>query len=170
MATELTGLKDAAQVTASGQRLAAVIHDVRLREQPNLPTRNGLTAEAWRSDWGLGGPLQQILVVHLRPAAISAWHRHQRQTDHIYCIHGALRLVMFDGRPDSPSQGVVDVRLLHPARPQLIVVPPGIWHGLQNLDPAREACFLNGFDRAYQHDDPDEFRLPLDTDQIPYRF
>lgn len=170
MPPELTGHKDSAHVSADGQRLAPVIHDVRVREQPNIPTRNGVTAEAWRSDWGLGGALQQILVVHLRPAAISAWHRHARQTDHIYCIDGALRLVMYDARPDSPSHGVVDVRLLHPARPQLIVVPPGLWHGLQNLDPARDACFLNGFDRAYQHDDPDEFRLPADTRQIPYRF
>lgn len=123
MLPELTGHKDGAQVSADGRRLAPMIHDVRVREQPNVPTRNGVTAEAWRSDWGLGGALQQILVVHLRPAAISAWHRHARQTDHIYCIQGALRLVMYDARPDSPSHGVVDVRLLHPARPQLIVVP-----------------------------------------------
>ena len=33
-----------------------------------------------------------------------------------------------------------------------------------------DALFVSMPTRAYQHDDPDVYRLPIDTDQIPYRF
>ena len=42
-------------------------------------------------------------------------------------------------------------------------------HGVQTLG-AEPACFVNSFDHAYDYDDPDEWRLPFDTEEIPYRF
>jgi dTDP-4-dehydrorhamnose 3,5-epimerase len=33
-----------------------------------------------------------------------------------------------------------------------------------------DAYFVNLPTRAYDHANPDKFRLPLDTDLIPYRF
>jgi len=167
----MNGTKDPARITRAGMRTHTAIHDVQCFERPNIVTRNGVTAELYRADWGVGSAqLAQILHVSLRPAAISAWHQHRLQTDHIFCILGALKLVIFDDRPDSPSRGVVDEYLLHPARPQLLVVPPYLWHGLQNLDSTRDACFINAFDRVYDHDDPDEYRLALGCAEIPYSF
>jgi dTDP-4-dehydrorhamnose 3,5-epimerase len=163
--------KDAARVSADGQILQPRIHDVGCVERPAIATRNGLTAEVYRQDWPTTAPqVGQILYVSLRPSAISAWHLHRAQTDHIFCVQGALKLVIFDPRDDSPSRGLVDVRLLHSARPQLIVIPPNLWHGLQNLDPARDAAFINAFDRVYNHADPDEYRLPADSSEIPFSF
>jgi len=34
----------------------------------------------------------------------------------------------------------------------------------------RDALFVSMPTRPYQHDDPDVYRLPLENDQIPYRF
>jgi hypothetical protein len=41
--------------------------------------------------------------------------------------------------------------------------------GMQNIS---NSCtvLLNLVDRAYQYEQPDHWRLPLDSDQIPYRF
>ena len=165
------GNKDQPLVRADGTLLKRRIHDVQRFERPNIVTKNGVTAEAYRADWGVGAPaIQQILVVNLRAGAISAWHQHHRQWDHIFCVSGGLRLVIFDDRANSPTCGLVDEYLLHPARPQLIVIPPFLWHGLQNMEPARDATFVNAFDRTYQHDDPDEYRLPWNSESIPYRF
>jgi cystathionine beta-lyase len=55
------------------------------------------------------------------------------------------------------------------ARPMLVTIPPGIWHGVQNLG-ASDCAFLNFFDRLYEHGNPDEWRLPAANDAIPYRF
>jgi hypothetical protein len=53
------------------------------------------------------------------------------------------------------------------ARPTFVVIPTGIWHGLQNLGSS-DALVLNFPTEAYSYEDPDHWRLPFDTDQIPY--
>jgi dTDP-4-dehydrorhamnose 3,5-epimerase len=49
----------------------------------------------------------------------------------------------------------------------MMVIPIGVWHGLQNLGSA-DALMLNFPTRAYDYEDPDHFRLPFDTPEIPY--
>jgi dTDP-4-dehydrorhamnose 3,5-epimerase len=53
------------------------------------------------------------------------------------------------------------------ARPFLVVIPPGVWHGLQNLG-SQEALVLNMPTNPYNYEDPDHYRLPYDTPEIPY--
>ena len=54
-------------------------------------------------------------------------------------------------------------------RPGLVVVPPRVWHGVQSVH-AGSSSLLNLVDRAYRYERPDHWRLPPDTDEIPYRF
>ena len=163
-------VKDQSRVDADGAIRRDLIAGVQLKEIRNVVTRNGVTTELYRFDWNLGTEaIGQALHVALRGGAISAWHCHEMQTDHIIAIHGAIRLVLYDARPASHTLGKVDVFDLSPMRPLLIVVPPGIWHGIQNLMPDTSA-FANFLDRAYDHGNPDEWRLPPDTGEIPYRF
>jgi len=53
------------------------------------------------------------------------------------------------------------------ARPTLLVVPTGIWHGVQNLG-STDVLMLNMPSNAYDYEDPDHYRLPFDTPEIPY--
>jgi len=53
------------------------------------------------------------------------------------------------------------------ARPTFLVLPPGVWHGLQNVG-STDALVLNFPTAAYKYDDPDHYRLPFDTTEIPY--
>ena len=168
--TPAEGRKDAAHIDRNwtiDRRLidGVLVHDVR-----NIVTANGITTELYRPDWGIvDGTVQQVIHVALRAGAISAWHQHRMRWDFLFVVGGHLRVVLFDPRPESPTRGQVDVFHLSPARPTLLAVPPWIWHGVQNL--AHEAsCFVNMFDRPYDYTDPDEWRLPADTDAIPYRF
>ena len=50
--------------------------------------------------------------------------------------------------------------------PALVLIPPMIWHGVKPL--FGPASFLNIFNRPYSYADPDEWRLPIDTNQIPF--
>jgi dTDP-4-dehydrorhamnose 3,5-epimerase len=110
-----------------------------------------------------------MIHVDFRPGALSAWHMHRNQTDHIFVVAGTIKVVLFDDREESATRGNLEIYHLSPLRPTLLVVPPEVWHGLQNLE-AGHSSFVNFFDRRYEHDDPDEWRLPPDTDEIPYRF
>ena len=163
-------IRDAAQITPEGDVRRNLIDGVRLREVRNVVTRNGVTTEIYRYDWE-SAPLHVAQAIHvsLRGRAISAWHCHERQTDRIFVVQGSIRLVLFDDREASATRGKLDVLLMSPLRPTLVTIPPGVWHGLQNLEPDT-STFVNLFDHAYRYDDPDEWRLPPDTDAIPWRF
>jgi len=162
--------KDKPTVTGDGTPLRTLLAGVEVREVRNIVTRNGLTTEVYRSDWQAGSaPVAQTLYVSLRPGAVSAWHCHETQLDRIFVVAGSMKLVLFDDRERSPTLGQINEFFLDRARPTLVTVPPGIWHGVQNLG-ASDCAFLNFFDRLYEHGDPDEWRLPAANDAIPYRF
>jgi dTDP-4-dehydrorhamnose 3,5-epimerase len=147
-----------------------LIEDVFVREVRNVVTANGITTELFRTDWDLGdAEVQQAIHVALRGGALSAWHQHRERWDYIFVVRGHIRVVLHDPREGSPTHGQVDVFHLSPARPQLLGVPPWIWHGVQNLSAA-ESSFVNLFNRPYDYADPDEWRLPVGTDEIPYSF
>mgnify|MGYP003382343869 CR=1 FL=1 len=143
---------------------------VLVKEVQNIITRNGITTELYRPEWPVG-PDQVRHIIHatLRADAISAWHVHEYQTDTIFVTGGSIKLVLFDDRSDSTTRGKINVFHLSRMRPTVVTIPPGIWHGLQNIENA-ESSFINYFDRPYDYTNPDEWRLPVDTDQIPYQF
>lgn len=164
------GSKDSQSVDPGGRLRLNLPVGVSLHESPHIVTGNGITTELFRPEWLTPTlPLNHLIHVRLHGFAVSAWHRHELQTDHIFVVGGALRLVMFDGREQAPTYGLVSELKLGAVRPTLVRIPPGVWHGLQNLS-ADETTFLNYFDRPYCYENPDEWRLPADTDQIPYRF
>jgi dTDP-4-dehydrorhamnose 3,5-epimerase len=135
-----------------------------------IVTGNGVTTELFRKDWGVAaGELVHMIHVCLLPGAVSAWHMHRAQSDHIVSIAGQLRVVLYDDREGSPTRGKLDVFNLAAMRPMLLVIPPGIWHGIQARQ-AEPGVFVNFFDHAYDHGEPDEWRLPADSEEIPFRF
>ncbi len=162
--------KDRQTATAEGQLIRTFFDGVLVKEVQNIITRNGITTELYRPEWPVG-PDQVRHIIHatLRAGAISAWHVHEYQTDTIFVTGGSIKLVLFDDRADSTTRGKINVFHLSRMRPTVVTIPPGIWHGLQNIENA-ESGFINYFDRPYDYTDPDEWRLPVDTDQIPYQF
>ncbi|MHA6286998.1 dTDP-4-dehydrorhamnose 3,5-epimerase family protein [Maricaulis sp. CAU 1757] len=136
----------------------------------NILTRSGVTTEHYRIDWEVSGrAIHHIISVRYLPRKVSAWHCHEHQVDHFSVINGQFRVVLFDGRPDSPTKGTVEQVRLSDLRPLVLVVPPGVWHGVENLCHT-DGLAINFFDRPYDYENPDEWRLPQDTDQIPFSF
>jgi dTDP-4-dehydrorhamnose 3,5-epimerase len=165
-----SAVKDEPHVTPTWDVSMDLIDGVTLREVRNIVTRNGVTTEVFREDWGVTPrPVEQVIHVALRSGAISAWHMHERKTDHVFVTTGLMRAVLYDDREGSPTRGKLNVLNLSPMRPQLLVIPNRVWHGLQNLYD-RDSTFVNYFDLQYDYRDPDDWRLPQDTDEIPYTF
>jgi dTDP-4-dehydrorhamnose 3,5-epimerase len=163
--------KDAQSITSdwemSGLRL---IDGARLREVKHVPKRDGHLVEIFRSDWRLDeGGVDQVFRIVLFPGAVNAWHGHEATTDRLFVSDGLVQVVLYDSRPASPTRGLVCELRLGELRPALLVVPPRVWHGVKNVGP-RPACLLNLVDRAYRYDDPDHWRLPWDSPEVPFRF
>jgi dTDP-4-dehydrorhamnose 3,5-epimerase len=163
--------KDSVSITSDWNSLAEPIEGVRIREVKNVLKGNGdVLCEIFRRDWLLDeGVVDQVFQSVMNPGSISAWHVHVHTTDRLFVSHGTLRIVLYDAREGSESYQRVSEHRFGALRPALLVIPPGVWHGVQNIS-SEPALLLNLVDSAYCYDDPDHWRLPLDTDKIPYRF
>ena len=163
-------VRDAQSVTADWMPVDRMpIDGVRVVEIRSVPKRAGFLTEIFRGDWPEAGGVAHVFQVTLAPGAVSAWHAHRDTTDRIFVAAGSITLVLFDGRAGSPTHGRVLELHLTIARPQLVVIPPGVWHGLVVTGTA-PAAVLNLTDRPYAYDAPDHWRLQHDTPAIPYRF
>ena len=77
--------------------------------------------------------------------------------------------VLYDGREDASTHGLVASVVLSHHRRRLMNIPAGVWHANRNLGET-DVVIVNFPTIPYDHSDPDKYRLPLDTDEIPYRW
>jgi dTDP-4-dehydrorhamnose 3,5-epimerase len=160
--------KDAQLVTNEWQAVAPPIDGVVVREVQHVPRDHGIITETYRPEWDPTGlPVVQVYQSRLFPAAIGAWSCHATSVDRIFVNSGLLKIVLYDGRDESATAGLVMELFAGDARPAFLVIPCGVWHGLQNVGPT-DALVLNYPTAAYDYADPDHYRLPFDTPEIPY--
>ena len=141
-----------------------------MREVLHVPRDHGVITEVFRPEWDPTGlPVVHIYQSRLYPGALGAWSCHAQNTDRLFVNQGNIKIVLYDAREGSKTFGTLNEIHTGDARPSLIVLPPGVWHGLQNLG-TQEALILNMPTNPYKYDDPDHYRLPYDTPEIPYRW
>jgi dTDP-4-dehydrorhamnose 3,5-epimerase len=162
--------KRAQTVTSKWEKTHKLIDGVTTKDIRNVVSPNAVVTEAYRSDWGLHvDTVHQVSIFTFHPRAIAAWDLHEHQSDNVICVNGLVRLVLYDGREQSPTCGDVNIFQLSHVRPTLVSIPPNVWHGFQNmLDES--SITLVAVDRAFNHAKPDSWRLPYDSQEIPYQF
>ena len=67
------------------------------------------------------------------PNVVKAWHYHTEMWLNYMLVTGAARFVLFDDRPESPSNGVTQEIFLHPENSVLVTVPPKVWNGFKGV-------------------------------------
>jgi dTDP-4-dehydrorhamnose 3,5-epimerase len=123
--------------------------------------------EMLRSDWEEFETFGQVYLTAVYPGVVKGWHYHKKQTDHFICIHGMAKVVLYDGREGSPTHGEVNEFFMGELNPILLKIPPGVMHGFKGISQEM-ALIVNVPTELYNYDEPDEYRLPPHTDQIPY--
>ncbi len=162
--------KDGQLVDETWRILREPIDGVSAHEVRHVPRDHGVITEMYRPEWDPTGlPVVQVYQSRLFAGAIGAWSCHATQTDRLFVNQGLLKIVLYDGREDSPTWKRINVFHVGDPRPTLLIVPPGVWHGVQNLGDT-DALLVNVPSAAYRYEDPDHYRLPYDTDKIPYRW
>ena len=127
----------------------------------------GYLFEMLRHDEPLFQKYGQSYVTAVYPGVIKGWHMHRKQTDHFVCVHGMTKVVLYDSREGSPTKGEVNEYFLGERNMILLVIPPLVYHGMKGIGNDT-ALIVNTPTEAYNPAEPDEYRLPYDTDQIPY--
>ena len=162
------GIRDSQTVLPGGARSASPkIAAVFIHDLGNVITRSGFMTEVFRADWSVAGiAVRQVNWVQLNPGAVTDWHSHSKQTDHIVGVGGNIKLALWDGREASPTKGASEIVRIGAIRPVMVIVPPGVWHGLRNESGA-PAGYINIIDKLYVHEEPDNWRLAPRSTEIP---
>ena len=158
-------------VTPDGQLiLANPIAGLRFHDVRSVPTKSGLVTELWRPEW-FGADTRPAHVVHvlLLGLAETNWHCHRIQNDLLFVVKGHLRIAFYDDRENSDTYRRLLVLPFSAGRPTLVSIPPGVWHALKNSGP-EEGMFITMNDRAFAHEDPDDWRVPLGAGALPNPF
>jgi dTDP-4-dehydrorhamnose 3,5-epimerase len=165
-----TGIRDGQTVNPDWSLVeTAQIEGVVVKEIRPVATATGYLTEIFRSEWQLDGlPVDQVFQRTLEPGAVTGWHAHAVTTDRLFCGVGSVRISLYDGRRSSPTFNTVWHRIVGDRRPAIVVIPPGIWHGVTCLS-SQVAVLLNLVDRSYGYAEPDHWRLPPDTEHIPFK-
>jgi dTDP-4-dehydrorhamnose 3,5-epimerase len=107
----------------------------------------------------------EIYFSTIYPGVVKGWHKHAEMTLNYACIHGRIKLVLFDGREGSPTKGELTEIFLGPDNHSLVQIPPGIWNGFKGMG-SEMAIVANCC--THPHDPSRSLRLdPFDND-IPY--
>ena len=144
-----------------------MIEGVKVRKLRLIPDERGYLVEMLRSDWEEYDKFGQVYITAVYPGVVKGWHYHKIQTDHFICVHGMAKVVLYDGREGSPTHGEVNEFFMGQQNPTLLKIPHGVMHGFKGISQEM-ALIVNVPTELYNYEQPDEYRLPAHTDEIPY--
>lgn len=163
-------IRDRQTVTSEGERIDPLPSGVSLRDAVTHVDERGSVCEIFDPRWGWHpDPLVFVYTFTIRPGWAKGWGIHREHEDRYFLLAGELEIVLFDARDDSETTGLVSKIVLAESRRQLMNIPAGVWHAERNLGD-RDVVVVNFPTIVYDHSAPDKYRLPLDTDEIPYEF
>lgn len=144
-----------------------LIEGVKIKNLKVNCDERGWLMEILRSDDEIFSKFGQVYATTAYPGVVKAWHYHKKQTDCLTCIHGMMKVVLYDGREDSKTYKEINEFFIGDRNPVVIKVPPKVFHGFKAIGNDI-AYFLNVPDELYDYKNPDEYRLPPDTKEIDY--
>ena len=163
--------RDHPTVDAEGRRLDVTIEGVVLRRLGpiHVDHRGSLLEVLDTRDPFWRDPIAYAYRFTVLPARIKGWGMHELQCDRYLIVSGRLRVVLYDGRPDSPT--FEELNQIHFAgeAPGSLSIPPGVWHADQNTGDT-EVVIINFPTRAYDREKPDKYRIDPHAGVIPFDF
>ena len=147
--------------------MADDIDGVWVKDLSVIPDERGRLMEILRNDDEGFTRFGQVYLSTTYPGVVKAWHLHKVQDDNFTVVRGMVKLVLYDGRDDSPTKGTVKEYYLGDHNPQLVRVPAGVHHGWKCVSQ-EESLVINIPNEPYHRDAPDEFRTAWNSPDIPY--
>ena len=146
-----------------------MIEGVKIKKLKWNPDERGKLMEILRNDDEIYSEIGQVYVTTGFPDIVKAWHYHKFQDDHMTVVKGMMKIVLYDGREDSHTKGKVNELYVGEYNPILVKIPRHVYHGFMCVSES-EAYVINIVTKSYNREEPDEYRLPWNTDKIPYKW
>jgi dTDP-4-dehydrorhamnose 3,5-epimerase len=144
-----------------------MIDGVKVKKLKVIPDDRGRLMEILRCDDGVFQKFGQVYMTTALPGVVKAWHYHALQDDNFTCVHGKMRLALYDSRKGSPTYGEVNDFTVSLDDPMLITIPKMVYHGFKCVGDV-EAVVINTPTLPYNRAKPDEYRVDAYDNDIPY--
>ena len=146
-----------------------MIEGVMIKKLRVIPDERGRLMEILRMDDEMFKGFGQVYMTTANPGVVKGWHYHKKQYDNMAVVKGMMKIVLYDGRPDSATYGEVNEIFAGEHNPVLVHIPPYVYHGFKCIS-AEEAVVVNTPTDVYNYKDPDEFRVHPHDNDIPYEW
>lgn len=144
-----------------------MIEGVRIKKLKVIPDERGRLMEILRNDDEIFQQFGQVYMTTAKPGIVKAWHYHKLQTDNFTCVFGRMKLALYDAREHSVTFKEVQDFIIDSENPFLIQIPPVVYHGFKCISD-EEAIVINTPTLPYDRENPDEYRIDPDDNDIPY--
>ncbi|HOS78583.1 MAG: dTDP-4-dehydrorhamnose 3,5-epimerase family protein [Syntrophales bacterium] len=144
-----------------------MIEGVHVKKLKVIPDERGRLMEILRADDAFFEGFGQVYMTTAYPGVVKGWHYHKKQSDNMAVVKGMMKIVLYDGRADSPTRGEINVFFAGEHNPVLVHIPPYVYHGFKCVS-SDEAIVVNTPTEVYRYEEPDEFRVDPHVNDIPY--
>lgn len=114
-----------------------MIDGVKISPLKIIKDERGKVMHMLRTDSEVFSKFGEIYFSTINFNFIKAWHLHKEATLNYVCLHGKVRLVLFDDRKTSKTNGNYQELILSPENYRLITIPNNIWNGFKGLSESK---------------------------------
>ncbi|MEE9219752.1 MAG: dTDP-4-dehydrorhamnose 3,5-epimerase family protein [Acidobacteriota bacterium] len=144
-----------------------MIKDVRIKQLRVIPDERGRLMETLRCDDEVFIKFGQAYITTAYPGVVKGWHYHKVQVDNFVALKGMFKVVLYDGREESPTRGEINEFFMGIYNPILLQIPRLVIHGFKAIGE-EESIMLNIPTEPYKYDAPDEHRIDPHSTDVPY--
>ncbi len=142
-----------------------MIEGIKIIPLRKIPDERGCVFHMLRNDAEHFEKFGEIYFSAVYPGVVKAWHLHKKMTLNYSVIVGMIKLVLFDDRKGSPSQGEIMELFIGEQNYQLVQIPPLVWNGFKG---ASEKMAIVANCATEPHDPEEIVRKDPHSGEIPY--
>lgn len=142
-----------------------MIHDVKITPLKIIEDDRGKVMHMLRIDDQIFQKFGEIYFSTIYKNKIKAWHLHKESTLNYVCVKGIVKLVLFDNRSESKSNGKIQEIVMSKENYSLITIPKNIWNGFKGIGED-ESIVANCL--TLPHNEKEMVRVDPFSDKINY--
>lgn len=141
------------------------IEGIGINRLKRIPDERGAILHMFRADDPDFDKFGEIYFSLVYPGVIKGWHRHKLMTLNYAVPSGSIKLVCFDDREGSPTQGIVQEIFVGDLNYVRVTIPPFVWNGFKGIGQT-PALLANC--STLPHDPEEIERMDPFSPDVPY--
>ena len=144
-----------------------IIEGVKIIKKKEIVDDRGKILHMLRVDDDNFTKFGEIYFSTVNPNKIKAWHIHKLMTLNYVAVYGSIKLVLYDDRKESKTQGKLQEIILSNENHFLVSIPPKVWNGFCSSN--NKLAILANCSNI-PHDKEEIVRLPFNDPKFPYNW